>query len=1422
MRTLTALIIVCCLALSPLFPTSYAQKQDASERKGEAARQLFRPEEPAAPDLTDAVSRKGGKGKSAAQPDSAADAKPPAAQTAPAGLASSIVASGRAAANGGTAVPHEASGPVYQKVPSLTAERAELMNEEMKEINPAVPIRPGDGKVILDTPADPPTAPVTLGHLPGANMVDTPQRAYREESAAPSGKAAPDVPPQAAAATDLVYGTVRDIPVGASGQRGAVGEPSVGSMGNTIFYTGNWYAARSSDGGATFTYVDPYTTFPGVNRGFCCDQVANYAPAQDMMLWALQYVSDGTSNTLRLARAVGATSVLNNQWSYYNFTAQNFGFPAGAWLDFPDMTVATNFVYLTSNVFNGSRFLGSVVWRVRLSELAAGGAINYNFFPRMVEFDPRVIYPEDLAPRLTEGATTTMYWAAHIDSSRLRIFRWDDASNDILWDDVTHNPFAIMLHDGVAKSPDGTNWAARADSRVLGAWVANGVLGFMWAARQDSNFPYPYTIVARFNQSTRALISQNNIWHAQFAWLMPTASVNASGNVAGLLAYGGGIFYPGTNIWISDDVQNGFSPLALYAAAESNSGPTRDEWGDYHTVHQHKASPNSWVAGTYYLQNGGGDESTVPRYLWFGRERDMGCSFTISPTSNSFSSNGGTGSIAVTASATSCVRTATSNAAWLHVTSGATGTGGGAVNYSVDANTATSSRTGTLTVGGRAFSVTQGGSSCTFSISPTSNNGVPAAGAAGSVNVTTSAGCGWSAASNVGWISITSGANGTGNGSAGYSVQANTGNLSRTGTLTVAGSTFTVTQAAAASGGCTATPIAVGQTLGGTLSNTDCKLTDGSFYDPYTFSGTAGQQVVLKMNSSAFDTFLFLLAPNGSVLASNDDGGGGTNSRIPPDSGVFTLPSSGTYTVLANSFAPATTGGYSLSLTAAQQCTVAGISPNQTLSATLSVTDCNLSDGSYYDSYTFGGAAGQQISVSMSSSAFDTYLIIVGPDGSVVATDDDGGGGTNSRVPPASGTVTLSASGTYTILANSYAAGATGGYSLTLSAAATAAPTVQLGAAGFSVNESARKVLINVTRSGSTAAAASVDYATSDGTASRLRDYTQTLGTLVFAPGEASKTVTVFVTDDAFAEPAETFTFALSDASGATLGAPASAVVTINSDDAVNGSNPVGDAAFNANFFVGQHYIDFLNREADAAGLAFWTGEITQCGANVSCRDVKRINVSAAFFVSIEFQNTGYLVYRFYKAAYGDATSPGVPGTVPVIRLNEFLPDTQRIGQNVVVNQGAWEAQLEANKQAYALEFVQRSRFLAAFPAALTPAQFVDKLRANTGAALTQAERDQLVAELTANNTTAGRASVLRKVAEDAALQLNESNRAFVLMQYFGYLRRNPDDAPEPGLNYAGWRFWLDKLNQFNGNYVQAEMVNAFITSTEYRQRFGP
>jgi subtilisin family serine protease len=388
-------------------------------------------------------------------------------------------------------------------------------------------------------------------------------------------------------------------------------------------------------------------------------------------------------------------------------------------------------------------------------------------------------------------------------------------------------------------------------------------------------------------------------------------------------------------------------------------------------------------------------------------------------------------------------------------------------------------------------------------------------------------------------------------------------------------------------------------------------------------------------------------------------------------------------------------------------------------------------------------------------------------------------------------------------------------------------PAVQFSLPAYSVTEGTADATVTVTRTGDITSTASASYATSDagssqncnppsnGLASARCDFTTTVGTVLFAPGESSKNILIPIVDDSYAEGTETFTISLSNSSGATLGSPTTATITINDNSDGNGANPIDSAGF----FVRQHYLDFLNREPDGPGFGFWTNNITSCGSNQSCTEVKRIDTSAAFFLSIEFQDTGYLVYRIYKAAYGNMPNAPVP-----IKLEEFLPDTQEIGIGVVVGQGNWQQILEDNKQAFALEFVQRSRFRSAYPSGMTPTQFVTQLFANAGVTPTSAEQNAAVNEFGGAviiTNAAACARALRDVAENATLRQQEFNRAFVLMQYFGYLRRNPYDPPEMTLDYSGYNFWLNKLNTF-GNYVNAEMVKSFIVSGEYRQRFGP
>ena len=170
--------------------------------------------------------------------------------------------------------------------------------------------------------------------------------------------------------------------------------------------------------------------------------------------------------------------------------------------------------------------------------------------------------------------------------------------------------------------------------------------------------------------------------------------------------------------------------------------------------------------------------------------------------------------------------------------------------------------------------------------------------------------------------------------------------------------------------------------------------------------------------------------------------------------------------------------------------------------------------------------------------------------------------------------------------------------------------------------------------------------------------------------------------------------------------------------------------------------------------------------------------------------------------------------------LNNFVRDTQEIGRNVVVGAPGWEALLESNKQAFVLTYVERPEFILIFPNSLTADQIVTKMDTNAGGVLSATEKANLVSLLGSTPSDSGkRAQVLRAVAEDADLRNAEFNKAFVLMQYFGYLRRNPIDFPDT--NFDGYNFWLDKLNQFNGNFVNAEMVKAFLVSSEYRHRFG-
>lgn len=362
-------------------------------------------------------------------------------------------------------------------------------------------------------------------------------------------------------------------------------------------------------------------------------------------------------------------------------------------------------------------------------------------------------------------------------------------------------------------------------------------------------------------------------------------------------------------------------------------------------------------------------------------------------------------------------------------------------------------------------------------------------------------------------------------------------------------------------------------------------------------------------------------------------------------------------------------------------------------------------------------------------------------------------------------------------------------------------PTIQFAQATYTVQEDLTALNVTVTRGGDTSGPASVDYQTVDGTAKQKSDFEYAAGTLSFVPGQVSTVVTVLINEDMLVEGNETFSLVLSNPSGTEFGSQTTTVVTITDDAPEVLTSPIDDAQA----FVYTHYHDFLNREPDAAGLSFWTNQITACGPDAACIDQTRANISAAFYLSIEFQQTGYLLYLIQKESYG--TTP---------KYAAYMRDLQQLSRGVVVNTPGWEQKLADNQQQFATEFVNRPEFKARYDS-LNNAEYVSALYANAGIVAPQTESDALVARL--DFAIESRAAAVLEVASTAAFQQQEQNAGFVLMEYFGYLRRDPSAAPDSDL--SGYNFWLNKLNQFNGNYLDAEMVRAFIISSEYRQRFG-
>jgi hypothetical protein len=482
-------------------------------------------------------------------------------------------------------------------------------------------------------------------------------------------------------------------------------------------------------------------------------------------------------------------------------------------------------------------------------------------------------------------------------------------------------------------------------------------------------------------------------------------------------------------------------------------------------------------------------------------------------------------------------------------------------------------------------------------------------------------------------------------------------------------------------------------------------------------------------------------------------------------------------------------------------CSPVAITQGQTINASLSSSDCrsalriaNFSDTYYSDRYSFTAQQGQQVAITMTpATTFNTYLVVQGVDAQVVYQDSPTIG-----KPGSVATFTAPSTGTYTIEASSYNSGVTGNYSLTL---AGQPDTIAASQSTYTVSEGAGRVAIVVNRGPGAVGPASVEYSTGEASivlnvcsnqttvALAKCDYAHSIGTLRFAAGEKSKTIYIPLVDDSFSEPEETFNLYLSNPLGATGGGPDwwKTVIKISDNDSVTGGNPAGQTPF----FVRQHYIDFLGREPDPVGYQAWQNTINNCppsGRDANGNYCDRIEVSAGFFRSPEFSERGYFIYRFYT------TLGRIPG------FNEFMPDLAKVSGFLSPQE------LEANKAAYVTEFMNRSEFFD-YLKITDSAGYVNALLQKLGLP-EHPGKAAWIAGLTSQTLT--RAQVLRAILESGEVYNKYYNEAFVVMQYFGYLRRSPD------ILYLDW---IKTMNQ-TGDY--RTMINGFVNSQEYQQRFGP
>jgi hypothetical protein len=465
-----------------------------------------------------------------------------------------------------------------------------------------------------------------------ATAASAPQTSRSSRSVASAGASAP---------TDLVaYVNTALGSTATAESTSPTDEPSVSLGPGGAFWTGNFYAASSTDDGRSFSFVNPSTAFPSSYGGFCCDQRTIYIPGWNLTIWALLYLPDSNNNNeVRLAVAP-TNSLTSNVWTYWDFTSSLLQLPSGFGsdsFDYPQVAYSSNNLYLTANMLSPTtgNIDFSVVFRCPLSALGSpGGSVSCTNFWGQNE--------DTFTP--IDGATSTMYWANHLSNTTLQVFSWPETVDwtGVASQPVSHSAFPDNAY--TCTSPDGSDMCGPDNWTVRGGWLTSaGVLGFLWDASQGTGtlgtFPYPYVHVVEIDQGSMTLIDEPIMWSNSTAWAYSAVAVNGQGDLGATVAYSGNGSYPGSTVLVRDSISGGtWQPLNIQ---EGTNGPPPDvRWGDFLTVRAAGGNGLTWLAATYTLQgscadNWGPCSSVQPRFVWFGRESNQPCLPPAAPTSGS-------------------------------------------------------------------------------------------------------------------------------------------------------------------------------------------------------------------------------------------------------------------------------------------------------------------------------------------------------------------------------------------------------------------------------------------------------------------------------------------------------------------------------------------------------------------------------------------------------------------------------------------------------------------------------------------------------------------------------------------------------------------------------------------------------------------